>query len=113
MTNTETKVEDFTNITGLRLISGEFIIAKLVDVGAMLVIEDPMMIQLYQTESGVSAQMSPACPFSKDGVVSMPSNAIAMMFEPTDQASGSYKSAILRMKTGIVVPEEKKIVLTK
>lgn len=102
------------NIYGVRLITGEYIIGTLVGLGTTIDLKHPLALNVGVDEKNKKMMVSfvPLCPFAEDDTVNLSATSIAFMFTPNGQVHASYKSTVTQMTTGLVVPEEKQILLS-
>ncbi len=102
-------------LSGMRLLSGEHIIAMVhLETGDGLIVEMPLAIDFAtdQKTGKVGGRLIPLCPFAeKSETVALMMPSIAFFFEPATELKEQYEKVVRMMTTGIVVPEEKKVLL--
>jgi len=107
------EVEDTKEVAAIRLNTGEVLVGYMEDMSpGVMIMRDLMSIEARPGAGGqMSLGLGPFIPFCADSTFSILTNSVQMMFTLDASIVENYKSIIKRLKTGLIVPEEKKIIL--
>lgn len=95
------------NVKVLKLLSGEEIVAEVVDEGSFYTLKNPVkfvMTPVNQNQMGV--EMHPYIMLSKDDFVELSKDFVIAVCNPVDEISDSFKNQF----SDIVVPPEKRLI---
>lgn len=106
-------IEEEKEITAIRLNTGEVLVGYLEDMSpGVMIMKDLMSLEARQGAGGqMSLGLGPFIPFCADSTFSILTTSVQMIFHLDKSIVENYKNIVKRMKTGLIVPEEKKIIL--
>jgi hypothetical protein len=99
-------MEVFMNILGLRLISGEEVIADSVFSDNTYTLTNPIQLMFQPSDRGMSVQFAPFPTFGiqKTGQkISIQSNSVVYVYEPSEDLTEQYNKIF---GSGLVVPKK-------